>query len=552
MKKFLASLVCSTLLYTLAFAQEPTVGLISYDITQAYQGFTLLYPSNQSSVFLINNCGEIVNEWDDDENFRPGNTAYLLADGTLAKAKRDADSNQDPIWAGGGGDIIELRSWDNELLWSYSLNTDQARLHHDFRVKPDGNILMLSWEVITNEDAIAAGRDPATLNQGELWPDFIQEINPENDSIVWEWHVWDHIVQDFDSTKANYGSVSENFRKIDVNFDTNNGRSDWIHGNALDYNPNLDHVMLSVPHFNEIWIIDRTTTTEQARTDRGGRSNHGGDLIYRVGNPAAYKRADAGDQILFFQHDAHWSNQFLPQSHPDFGRLVAFNNRQPGGYSSIEIFDSEWSMYISDYETFNNSFPPYEFENTITHPDTFALNSSGLSSAQILPNGNIMACSGRFGYTVELTPDQEIVWEYITPRMGTNEVEQGTMLGMNDNLTFRTFKYPEDYSAFDGRDLSPKGHIELNPILDWCNRLVSTSTPEESFAMVYPNPANNMVHLTWDSGKIIDIEVYDLLGRKHIQEKGNGGMKYLDISDLEPNIYFIKIDDKQAMRLIKH
>ena len=242
----------------------------------------------------------------------------------------------------------------------------------------------------------------------------------------------------------------------------------------------------------------------------------------------------------------------MPDNHPDFGKLVCFNNNNPGGYSSIEIFESQWNMYISDYETFDNSFPPYEFTNTITHPDTFALSSSGLSSAQILPNGNILACSGRFGYIVEMTPDQDIVWEYIVPRNGTMEVEQGTVLTINNNLTFRAFKYPEDYSAFEGRDLSSKGFLELNPIEDFCNRLVDTSTPEESFSMLYPNPANDMVHLTWDSGRIIDIEVFDLVGRKRIHEKGNGGMKYLDISDLEPNIYFIRIDDKKAMRLIKN
>lgn len=552
MKNFLATLLCSFLLYTFTLAQETTVGLISYDISQAYQGYTLIYPHNQSSVFLLDNCGEIVHEWVDDDTFRPGNSAYLLEDGTLARAKRNADISMDAIWAGGGGEIIELVSWDNEILWSYTLNNEEERLHHDFSVMPNGNFLVIAWERITNEEAIAAGRDSMLLNQIDLWPDFVREINPSNDEIVWEWRSWDHLIQDFDSTKANYGNVAEEFRKIDVNFDTRDGASDWMHINALDYNPMLDQIMLSVPYFNEIWIIDHSTTTEQAMTDRGGRSNHGGDLLYRLGNPETYRRSDIGEQILFGQHDAHWANSFLPENHPDFGKLVCFNNNNPGGYSSIEIFESEWNMYTSDYETFDNSFPPYEFTNTITHPDTFALSSSGLSSAQILPNGNLLACSGRFGYIVEMTPNQEIVWEYIVPRMGTMEVEQGTVLSINNNLTFRAFKYPEDYSAFDGKDLSSKGFIELNPIEDYCNRLVATSTPEETFSMLYPNPANDMVHLTWDSGRIIDIEVFDLVGRKRIHEKGNGGMKYLDISDLEPNIYFIRIDDKKAMRLIKN
>jgi len=110
---------------------QNTVGLLSYDIGQTYQGYTLIYPHNQPNVYLINNCGEIVHSWTDEENFRPGNVAYLTDEGNLIKTKRDAVVTVDAIWAGGGGAIIEIRSWENELLWSYTLNNEDARLHHD-------------------------------------------------------------------------------------------------------------------------------------------------------------------------------------------------------------------------------------------------------------------------------------------------------------------------------------------------------------------------------------------------------------------------------------
>ena len=481
----------------------------------------------------------------------------MLPDGTLAKTKRGSSIVNDPIWAGGGGAILELRSWDNDLLWSYELNNDQARLHHDFRVMPNGNMLMISWELITNEDAIAAGRDSSLLSQSVLWPDFVQEIDPNTDEIVWEWHAWDHLVQDFDSTKANYGVVSEAPERINVNYNTNNGASDWMHCNAIDYNEELDHIMLSVPHFHEIWIIDHSTTTEEARTSQGGRSNRGGDLLYRVGNPAAYDRQDAGEQIFFNQHDAHWTNEFVPQTHPDFGKVIFFNNEKPttnpaqASFSAVETFEAPWVMYTLSYERFQGTWPPYELENSIVHPDTFRMHSTGLSSAQLLPNGNRLITAGRRGYTFELTPDNEVVWEYITPRIGTNAAEQGTILTLNQNLTFRTFRYPLEYEAFEGRDLSPKGFLEINPVTDWCDRLVSTSTPAETFSMVFPNPADNMIHLTWDSGKIIDIEVFNLAGQRMIHEQGNGGMKYLDISDLTDGIYLITLDGKSPKRLIK-
>jgi len=530
MIKSLLTLVCCSILSVVVYAQETTVGLLSYDITQSYQGYTLIYPHNQPSVFLLDNCGQVVHEWDDDANFRPGNTAYILSDGRLAKAKRPADISMDSIWAGGGGAIIELRSWDNDLLWSYELNSPEARLHHDFRVLPNGNILMLAWERKTNAEAIAAGRDSSKLNQIVLWPDFLQEVDPNTNEIVWEWHVWDHLVQDFDSTRANYGVVSESPHKVNLNWDTSEGASDWMHSNAIDYNPTLDHIMISVPTFHELWVIDHSTTTEQARTGRGGKSNRGGDLLYRIGNPAAYDRSDAGEQILFYQHDTHWANEFLPESHPaikPMGRdIVLFNNRQPGGYSTVEIFEPAWNMYSGQYEPFQGSWPPYEFENTLTHPDTL-------------------------GYIFELTPENKVVWEYITPIRRGEFVEQGSTLEINNNLTFRAFRYPPEYIAFQGRDLTPQQFLEVNPIQDYCDRLVSTYTPEEAFSLIYPNPVSNRVHLSWDSGKVIDITIYNLNGQLIKRTQGNGGMKYLDVAELEAGLYLIAINGVATHRMIK-
>ncbi|MEM9920942.1 MAG: aryl-sulfate sulfotransferase [Bacteroidota bacterium] len=531
-------------------AQDNTVGLLSYDITRSYQGYTLIYPHNQPSVFLLDNCGEIVHEWPDSSNFRPGNTAYLMDDGRLIKTKRNASIAGDSIWAGGGGAIVEIRDWDNQLLWSYELNNADARLHHDIEPLPNGNILMLAWERKTNAEAIAAGRRPDLLNQTVLWPDYLFEINPTNDEIVWEWYAWDHLIQDFDSTKQNYGVVSEHPELIDLNWDTNDAKADWMHSNAIDFNNELNQVMISVPQFHEIWVIDHSTTTAQAASSNGGRSNKGGDLLYRVGNQQAYKKGDADDQILFYQHDTHWANEFLPDNHPFAGHMVCFNNRVGPDFSTVEIFEAPWNMYITDYEPFDGTWPPYEFTNTIYHPDTTAVYSTGLSSAQLLPNGNTLICSGRQGYIFELTPSNEIVWEYVTPLKRGASVTQGDSLVLNDNLTFRAFRYPPEYSAFDNRDLTPSGYIELEPEEDFCNKITSVNFPEEYDFALYPNPSNGFIHLTWNTGEIIDIKVTDMLGRTRILERGNGGMKYLDVSSLEANIYFVIIDNKWIKKLV--
>ena len=262
------------------FAQN-TVGLLSHDPSKAYDGYNLIYPHNQPNVYLLDNCGRIVHTWEDEADFRPGNMAYLMPDGRLIKTKRPAAVADNPIWAGGGGATVEIRTWDNELLWEFTINNEQERLHHDIAITNEGNILMIIWEVKTAEEAIQAGRDPENLPDGELWPDYVLEVKPldNNDyEIVWEWHVWDHLIQDFDATKDNFGVVEDHPELVDINYDTSNGADDWMHTNAIDYDPVNDMIMLSVPTFHELWMIDHTTSTEQAASSNGGLGGRGGEL----------------------------------------------------------------------------------------------------------------------------------------------------------------------------------------------------------------------------------------------------------------------------------
>ena len=550
MKKQLLIALLFTMGFSSALKAQNTIGLISYDFENTYEGYNLIFPHNQSNVFLLNNCGEIVHSWTDSIQFRPGNSAYLLPNGDLLKAKRNASTAGDSIWAGGGGAFVELRDWDNQLLWSFEKNTTTERLHHDIEPLPNGNVMMIVWEKKTKEEAIAAGRNPALLAQGKLWPDYLLEVNPDTDEIVWEWHTWDHLIQDFDATKEHYGVVSEHPELIDINYDNQDGKADWMHVNAVDFNAELNQVMISVPAFNEIWIIDHSTTTGDAAGHTGGAANHGGDLLYRVGNPAAYQKGDSTDQILYFQHDAHWTNEFITFGHPNFGKIVCFNNRVGANYSSVEIFNSSWNMYLGDYERFDGKFPPFHFDNTITHPEMSKIHSTGLSSAQLLPNENIYVNNGRTGYMVELTPENEVAWEYILPIKAGQAATQGDTLMTNDNLNFRAFKYPPTYSAFDGRDLTPNGYIENEPDEEYCNFLIETDFPSLVKAKLFPTIANEEIYLSWDTTEGISIQVVDLLGRTRLTTNGYGGEAVIDVRSLEPNLYFVVINGMRTVKVI--
>ena len=542
----------SGLLLCLVMIGQNTIGLLSYVPAKSYDGYNLIYPHNQPTVYLLDNCGELVHQWEDETNWRAGNTAYLTEDGLLYKTKRDAIVINDGIWAGGGGAILEIRDWDNNLIWDFEMNDSLYRLHHDFSITPEGNIIALAWELKTTEECIAAGRDTSTLAQKVMWPDWIFEINPDTDEIVWEWHAWDHLIQDFDVSKSNYGVIADNPGRIDVNYGRVDGHPDWLHGNALDYNKDLGQVMLSVPYFNEAWIIDHTTTTDEAAGSFGGFSNKGGDLMFRWGNPITYDQGDSVDQKFFFQHDAHWVDDFLDISHPHYGKIAVFNNQFASDFSVASVIRPQWSMYEWRYELEQDRFLPNDYDFNIVHPEENRLWSTGLSSVQFLPNGNSLITSGRFGYSFEMTPDNEIVWEYVTPRIGPNPATQGDSLMMNQNLTFRMDRYPVDFKGFEGRDLSSKGWIELEPDSAYCAQLVPTSEilDKETFK-VFPNPVSEMLTIEWDGMMKANLTIFNLVGERVMEINDiSGGRKYLDVSSMESGVYFVTVDGKYARKVI--
>lgn len=541
-----------SVIMTSVFAQDNTVGLISLKGWLVDDGYTLIYPHNQSNVYLINNCGEMVHMWEGEEDMRPGNTAYLMENGNLVTTSRRSSIADDAIWAGGGGEFIEVKSWDNDVLSTFALNNETHRLHHDIEVMPNGNILAIVWEYQSKEDAIAAGRDSLNLPDNQLWPDNVIEINPSTGEVVWEWHAWDHIVQDFDETKANFGIVADHPELIDINFDTHDGDADWLHANAIDYHPmpNVDQIMLSIPYFNEVWIIDHSTSTEEAAGSTGGLNGKGGDIIYRWGNPQTYRAGDETDQKLFFQHDAHWNIDHISPGSRDFEKIFVFNNRAGDDFSTVNVFDAMYDDYNSNYMIMDGQYIPSDFDLTLTHPTPQQMYSTGLSSFQQLVNENYLITVGRFGYTYEITPDNEIVWEYITPIRNGFSVPQGEELVANDNLTFRSHKYPVDFEAFEGKDLSPKGWIEEEPRVDYCDVLTDIDELTTTTLRMYPVPSNSSLTIDLPEGNDHRVELYTLSGQRVFIKSGLQNYAMIDVSTFQEGVYIVRVNGTQTGRVI--
>jgi hypothetical protein len=463
----------------------------------ALQGYSLIAPLNLRNTYLIDMEGRIVNEWKSE--FNPALSAYLLPDGHLLRPAAERG------FGPGAGGRIQKFNWDGELVWDYSIPADKFRPHHDICPLPNGNVLVVAHDPKTREEAIAAGRRPEGLRD-EFLPDCILEIKPTGKTsaeIVWQWHAWDHLIQDTDKSKPNYGDVSEHPELIDVNYGSDalgrmlanpqqfaqlralgyvgggtappadggkdgknestdsekNGKEtadkggkddagkdqrddrkdadrqrgdrrgggpggrgggrpgDWMHVNSVAYNAELDQIMLSIHSFSEAWIIDHGTTTAEAASHKGGKRGKGGDLLYRWGNPQAYRNGTNADQRLFSQHCAHWIAPGLPGA----GNMLVYNNgnRRPDGeYSTVDEVELPLTKDgLYQREEFV-AYGPGKAKWSYAAPEKRSFFSGLISGAQRLANGNTYICSGNQGILFEVTPEKEIVWMFKYPGAG--------------------------------------------------------------------------------------------------------------------------------------
>src|ERR1051326_1960402 len=217
---------------------------------RAASGYTLIAPVNTATSYLMDKEGRVVHQWRG--NGAAALVVYLLPNGHLLRTGT-VTSETFGLSAGSGGRIDEF-SWDGSLVWTYTLSNDKYLRHHDVAPLPNGNVLVEAWEVHTVDEAIAAGRDPNRIAGGSFWAEAIFDVRPMRPSggdVVWEWHAWDHLIQDFDRNKKNYGDVAAHAELMDINFGSQT--PDWLHFNAIAYNANLDQVVVSSRTLSEIW-----------------------------------------------------------------------------------------------------------------------------------------------------------------------------------------------------------------------------------------------------------------------------------------------------------
>jgi hypothetical protein len=424
------------------------------------------------TTYLINLDGEVVHTWK--SSFLPSAWVYLLDSGNLLRGASDPGSSG--FSGGGQGGRFEEFDFDGNLIWTFVYN--EGRLpHHNVTVLPNGNILAIVWESKTSDEARRAGRREELIPPRGVWPDMLIEfepIRPSGARIVWEWHMWDHLIQNVDRQQGNFGEPKNHPERIDINGDSRGNALapswDLFHTNAVAYNADFDQLLLSVPTFNEVWVIDHSTTTHEAEGSTGGRSGRGGDLLYRWGNPKAYGRGTESDRVLGFQHDAHWIAPGLPGA----GNILIFSTRTPGSEGDFpKVYEFAPAVNSDGQYTRpgNGPFSPAAPEWTYTKPDSFR--GSFLSGSQRLANGNTFISAGPQGRMFEVTPTGAIVWEYWSPYGRDN--------GVNPFSLFRATRIPPEHPGLQHRDLRP---LDPQPVV---SRAASAIRPGAFVSRVTPS-----------------------------------------------------------------
>ncbi|MEM6272988.1 MAG: aryl-sulfate sulfotransferase [Bacteroidota bacterium] len=506
---YLLSLLFFSFWGSRAGAQTPTVGVIDAQLGMA-PGYVLFAHTGSNAVYLIDNCGQVINQWNN-SLYTPGSSIYLLEDGSLLKTCRIQNAN---FIMGGVGGRVERWSWNDSLMWAYDHTGADFTQHHDIEPLPNGNVILLAVEAISGLELVQEGRDPATVSSNTVWSEYLLELRPlgaDSAEIVWEWHAWDHLVQDYDAQARNFGVIADHPERIDLNFSPGVLTRDWLHANSVAYNPYLDQLMLSLAHFDEVWIIDHSTTSAEAASSTGGNSGRGGDLLYRWGNPLAYQRGDSLDKKLGFQHDAHW----ICAGRPDSGKVMIFNNGVGRAYSSVEIITLPETSPGVYHLPPNGTYGPLVTDRTWTADTANLFFSKIMSGASQQPNGNLLISHGANGYSFEIDLADQQVWRYQSPVTGNGITPQGTVPPAGSSSVFRMRRYGPDYPGLQGQNLTPGAAIEPGSDLSDCLAVLTDRPKSTAIPAIeaFPNPVRDHLYLRQPSGKPVSIAICDPYGK---------------------------------------
>jgi hypothetical protein len=489
--------------------------IVTLTTAQDFNGFALYNAQGSNTTYLIDESQQIAHTWN--MSTECNYTVQLKENGNIVRGtKGNTSVFSTGNIAAGAGQVQEIAP-DGSIVWSYDYADNDHVSHHDLTLVGN-NVLLTAYEKKSSAELNAAGFNNTS---SEMWPTHFVELAADGNggaTIVWEWHIWDHMCQDTDTSKPNYvANISDNPELIDINMiqaqgGPGGGGGDWFHVNGVDYNEELDQIVFSSRFASEIYIIDHSTTSTEAASHTGGNSAMGGDILYRWGNPSNYGML--GTQVIVNAvHDVRW---ITDDGRPNGGFLQLFNNSGvSNSVSAIDGIDAPWDAATNSYlRTAGQAFTPSSY--TTRYECGFG-SASGQSASDRMSNGNIYinASGGQGGAGVMYEVDSigNLVW------------------GPYNASSPKGFRYECDYPGIKALE------SYMNTSNTSCfDATTITENTEIKNLVLYPNPALDHIIINDQDFK----EVYNVMGVMVISTFDTK----IDVNHLSSGIYYLRIANR--------
>ena len=227
----------------MGWSQHHPVGLIYSAPQHCFRGYTLTTNNRDHHARLIDLEGRVCHQWQSDQGI---GYAYLLPNGNLLlRTRPPEDAGRAETKGGSSGAILEL-DWDSNVVWEYR----NPYLHHDYERLPNGNTLVLLFELLSPEltAAIQGGR-PTDEDPEQMFGDVVKEIAPDG-MVVYEWKSWEHLSPEEDSICPL------------------EDRKEWPHGNSLNVTPEAD-LIVSYRGTSTVGSVDKASGEFRWKWGRG-------------------------------------------------------------------------------------------------------------------------------------------------------------------------------------------------------------------------------------------------------------------------------------------
>lgn len=391
-------------------------GVTRYDPDRTHDTY-VLYSTTEPRTLLVDMNGNEVNEWPYG-GFPPELVDPAVNDGRRGEVilQREPD-----IFA---NETLLRCDWDGEVVWEWGADAPDgaARQNHDLAPLPNGNLLVLS--MTESPDSIP-------------FPDqAIYEVTPAGE-VVWEWYASEHLEDCGFTGEKQRQLLSEDGRPRSSIFVLN--AMDPVGPNpryeAGDDRFHPDNLVINSREGCFVAVVEKAT----------------GDVVWRLGPefPAAYDhtaRAFGADHgfprevdSLSGNHDAH----VIQEGRPGAGNLLVFDNQGAAGVPPhyLAMFPGSRVLEIDP----GTKEIVWQYDASCSGEPYWRCYSSFISSARRLPNGNTLVCEGMNGRFLQVTPEGDVVWEFVNPHFGEwadHDTESG---GSRSNWVYRAQPVPYDW-----------------------------------------------------------------------------------------------------------